>query len=46
MIYNTVTLPLERHRLNWLEKQPHSGLDLLAPILNPEAAAMPSQQPE
>jgi anaerobic magnesium-protoporphyrin IX monomethyl ester cyclase len=46
MIYNASTLPIARLRLNWLEKQPHISLNPLVPILNLEAAAIPSPQPE
>lgn len=46
MVYHASTLPIARHRLNWLEKQPHISLSPLKPILNPEAAAIPSPQPE
>jgi len=46
MVYYAVTLPWERHRLNRLERVPHVGLDPLPVELDPEAAAIPSPQPE
>jgi anaerobic magnesium-protoporphyrin IX monomethyl ester cyclase len=46
LIYNASTLHIARLHLNWLEKQHHLSLRPLAPVLNPEAAAMPSPQPE
>ncbi|MFQ5854081.1 MAG: B12-binding domain-containing radical SAM protein [Anaerolineae bacterium] len=44
MVYHTVTLPVERHRLNRLEKLPHAGLEPLPPGLDQAAAATPSPQ--
>jgi len=45
MAYHATTIPLERHRLNRLEKQPHAGVEPLPPGLDQIAAATPSPQP-
>jgi anaerobic magnesium-protoporphyrin IX monomethyl ester cyclase len=45
MIHNASTLPIARHRLNWLEKQPHSSFGIITPSLSQVAAAIPSPQP-
>ncbi len=46
MVYHAATLPLARHRLNRLERQPHTGVEPLPPGLDQVAAATPSPQPE
>jgi anaerobic magnesium-protoporphyrin IX monomethyl ester cyclase len=44
MVYHTITLPLERRRLDRLEAQSHTGLGPLPPELDSQAAATPSPQ--
>lgn len=46
MAYHATTIPLERHRLNRREQQPHAGVEPLPPELDHIAAATPSPQPE
>lgn len=43
-MYNTVTLPLARRRLDRLAAARHSGIGPLPPTLSPEAAGRPSPQ--
>ena len=44
MIYNSITLPNARRRLDRLGTIRHSGIGPLAPTLSPEAAGQPSPQ--
>jgi hypothetical protein len=44
MVYHTLRLPLERYRLNRLQRRSHSGMGPLPPGMRPEAAATPSPQ--
>lgn len=46
MTVHTASLPLERHRLNRLARQPHAGLALLPVDFDPTAAATPTPQSE
>jgi anaerobic magnesium-protoporphyrin IX monomethyl ester cyclase len=46
MIYQFITLPVERARLAWLARAPHHGLGPLPPVMMPEQAAQPSPQRE
>src|SRR5262249_25942339 len=39
MVYHTLSLPLERYRLNRLQKRSHTGFGPLPPGMQPEAAA-------
>jgi anaerobic magnesium-protoporphyrin IX monomethyl ester cyclase len=44
MIKNFATLPIERRRLNALEREPHTGLQSGPPGMGQQAAATPSPQ--
>jgi anaerobic magnesium-protoporphyrin IX monomethyl ester cyclase len=44
IVKNALTLPIERARLNRLERQPHIGLAPFAPDLDQRAASTPSPQ--
>lgn len=46
MVYYTLSLPLERQRLNRLERRSATGLGPLPPGMHPDAAATPSPQME
>jgi anaerobic magnesium-protoporphyrin IX monomethyl ester cyclase len=44
VVKNVVTLPLERRRLDRLERAPHTGLQSVPPGMGQQAAATPSPQ--
>jgi anaerobic magnesium-protoporphyrin IX monomethyl ester cyclase len=44
LVYNALTLPLERARLERLARAPHAGIGPLVPALGPELAARPTEQ--
>jgi radical SAM superfamily enzyme YgiQ (UPF0313 family) len=46
MAFHRASLPLERQRLNALARESGKGMGLLAPALQPDAAATPSPQGE
>jgi anaerobic magnesium-protoporphyrin IX monomethyl ester cyclase len=45
-LLRAATLPLDRRRLERLARAQHAGLGPLPPVLSPQAAALPSRQPD